>query len=131
VIGLLEGPIADLRLGLKSEAEAATGDVSADLLRALGPAFTVAEMGSARIIPADAGCATVGGRARSRNGLIRCRTRTARGSPGRAFVGAWFILSEEIESSPAGRQSMMLAKPRLGRPALQGITRVRAFTRDI
>jgi hypothetical protein len=49
-IGLLEGAITDLKLGLESEADAATGDPSGDLLRALGPSFTVGEMEGARSI---------------------------------------------------------------------------------
>lgn len=49
-IGLLEGAVADLKLGLRSGVDAATGDLSKDLLRALGPAFTVGEMEGARSI---------------------------------------------------------------------------------
>ena len=49
-IRFLEGAVEDLKLGLKSEVAAATGDLSSDLLRALGPAFTVAEMEGARSI---------------------------------------------------------------------------------
>ena len=49
-IRFLEGAVENLKLGLKSEVAAATGDLSGDLLRALGPAFTVAEMEGARSI---------------------------------------------------------------------------------
>ena len=49
-IGFLEGAVEVLKLGLKSEVAAATGDLSGDLLRALGPAFTVGEMEGARSI---------------------------------------------------------------------------------
>jgi hypothetical protein len=49
-IARLEGAITDLKLGLKSGVDAATGDLSSDLLRALGPAFTVGEMEGARSI---------------------------------------------------------------------------------
>ena len=46
----LENAIADLKLGMRGQADAATGDLSADLLRALGPQITVCEIKGARAI---------------------------------------------------------------------------------
>jgi hypothetical protein len=46
----LEHAISELKLGMKSRADAATGDLSADLLRALGPQITVCEIEGARTI---------------------------------------------------------------------------------
>src|ERR1700726_261939 len=49
-IARLEGAIADLKLGLKTETDAATGDLSGDLLCAIGPGFTVGEIERARSV---------------------------------------------------------------------------------
>jgi hypothetical protein len=49
-IARLEGAIADLKLGLESQVDAATGDLAGDLMRALGPQITVSEIEGARTI---------------------------------------------------------------------------------
>ena len=49
-IRLLEGAITDLKLGMESRADAATGHLAGDLLRALGPQITVCEIEGARAI---------------------------------------------------------------------------------
>ena len=49
-LAVVEAAIRDLKDGLRNSITAATDDLSKDLLRALGPAFTVAEMEGARSI---------------------------------------------------------------------------------
>jgi hypothetical protein len=46
----LEHAISELKLGMESRRDTATGDLSGDLLRALGPEITVCEIEGARTI---------------------------------------------------------------------------------